>query len=240
MPRRSPRSAVHPVSLLVRSQIPTPSICCAEAVSFRSSSIGHMSSIAAGIGLPRSWASSVVPMLRPPPALGPLSRVEAEHVSPASEPLESRVAVLDRHRVTELGCETVLHGGRDDVVLQHPLNEHGYDGPSAHADHAATVNEIDARTRPTLVAIASEHRNNDLPATVTDHRVIGDLDWPARDDLIERRRTSSRRSELRDGIGPERREERGHCFECGFELSVERWTGMRSHLDPPLSGKAVH
>jgi hypothetical protein len=48
-----------------------------------------MSSIAAGIGLPRSRASSVVPALRPPS--GALatdehsSRVEAEHVSVAAQ-----------------------------------------------------------------------------------------------------------------------------------------------------------
>ena len=81
---------------------------------------------------------------------------------------------------------------------------------------------------------APQHRDGDLAATMTGHSVIGDLDRPPRDDLVERRRTFGRRSELRNGIGVERSEERGHRVECGFELSVERWTGTRGHLDPPV------
>jgi len=64
--------------------------------------------------------------------------------------------------------------------------------------------------------------------------VIGDLDRPPRDDLVERRRTRGRRSELRNGIGPQRCEERGRRVECGLQLSVEWWTGTRGHLDPPV------
>jgi hypothetical protein len=70
---------------------------------------------------------------------------------------------------------------------------------------------------------------------VTGRGVIGDLDRPPRDDLLERRRMRGRRSELRNGIGLERGEERGHRVECGFELSGERWTGTRGHLDSPFS-----
>ena len=76
-----------------------------------------MSSIAAGIGPPRSRASSVVPALRPPPALWPPdqepSRVEPERLSAAGEPLKLGVAVLNGRRVGELGCETEVHPGRD-------------------------------------------------------------------------------------------------------------------------------
>ena len=162
------------------------------------------------------------------------SRVEAEHLSAAGEPLEPRVAVLDRHRVGELGCETEVNGGRDDVVRENPLDEHRCDGPSTAADHAATVDEIDPRTRRTVMVTAPQHRDDDLAAAVTGHGVIGYLDRPPRDDVVERRRTRSRRSELRNGIGLERREECGRRFECGFELSVERWTGTSGHLDPPV------
>jgi hypothetical protein len=81
---------------------------------------------------------------------------------------------------------------------------------------------------------APQHRDNDLPAAVTSDGVIGDLDRPSRDDLLKRRRTRGRRSELCDGIGLERSEEHGQRVECGFELSVERWTGTRGHLDPPV------
>jgi hypothetical protein len=76
-----------------------------------------MSSIAAGIGPPRSRASSVVPALRPPPALWPPdqepSRVEPERLSAAGEPLKLGVAVLNGRRVGELGCEREVHPGRD-------------------------------------------------------------------------------------------------------------------------------
>ena len=55
---------------------------------------------------------------------------------------------------------------------------------------------------------APQHRDDDLAAAVTGHGVIGYLDRPPRDDVVEgRRRTRSRRSELRNGIGLERREE---------------------------------
>ena len=97
------------------------------------------------------------------------------------------------------------------------------------------MDEIDARTRQTLVAVAPQHRDDDLAATVTAHGVIGDLDRPPRDDLLERRRTRGRRSELRDGIGLQRSEERWHRLEYGFELGVERWTGTPGHLNPPVS-----
>jgi len=76
------------------------------------------------------------------------SRVEAEHVSVAGEPLQPRVAVLDGHRVGELGCETVLNGGRDSALLEDPLDQHRCDRPSAPADHAATVDEIDPPDPP--------------------------------------------------------------------------------------------
>jgi hypothetical protein len=153
----------------------------------------------------------------------------------AGEPLEPRVAVLNGHRVGELRCETVLHGGRDGAVLQDPLDEHRCDRPSAPTDHAATVEEIDARTGRTLVATAPQHRDDDLAATVTGHGVVGDLDRPPRDDPVERRRrTRGRRSERRNGIRLERSEERGRRVECGFELNIERWTGTRGHLDPPV------
>ena len=113
------------------------------------------------------------------------SRVEAEHLSAAGEPLEPRVAVLDRHRVGELGCETEVNGGRDDVVRENPLDEHRCDGPSTAADHAATVDEIDPRTRRTVMVTAPQHRDDDLAAAVTGHGVIGYLDRPPRDDVVE-------------------------------------------------------
>jgi len=87
------------------------------------------------------------------------------------------------------------------------------------------MDEIDTRTRRTVVATAPQHG----------HGVIGDLDRPPRDDLVERRRTRGRRSEFSNGIGLERSEERGHRAECGFELNIERWTGTRGHLYPRVS-----
>jgi hypothetical protein len=107
------------------------------------------------------------------------------------------------------------------------------------------LDEIDARARHILAAppittapritAAAQHRDDDLAATVTGHGVICDLHRPPRDDLLERERTRGRRSELRDGIGLKRREERRRRLEGWFELGVERWTGARGHLDPPVS-----
>ena len=74
-----------------------------------------------------------------------LPGVEAELDGMREEPLEPGEAVLDRNRIRELGCQPVLHGCSDDVVLEHPLDEHRQYRPSAAADHAAAVQEKDAR-----------------------------------------------------------------------------------------------
>jgi hypothetical protein len=103
----------------------------------------------------------------------------------AGEPHKSGVAILNGNRVGELGCETEVHSGRDGVVLEDPLDEHRRDRPSAPADHAATVNEVDARTGRALVVATPQHRDDDLAAVVTGHCVVGDLDRPSRDDVVE-------------------------------------------------------
>jgi hypothetical protein len=86
---------------LVAGAIPDPNAVdrCAETVSFRSSSIGHMRY--RGRHRPTAITGEQRrPDAEAPPALGPdqhPSRVEAEYLSVACEPLEARVAVLDRY-----------------------------------------------------------------------------------------------------------------------------------------------
>jgi hypothetical protein len=49
------------------------------------------------------------------------------------------------------------------------------------------VDEINARSRRAVVVTAPQHRDDDLAAAVTGHGVVGELDRPPGDDVVERR-----------------------------------------------------
>jgi hypothetical protein len=145
------------------------------------------------------------------------------------EPLESREAVLDLHGIGELGCQPVLHRRRDDVVLEHPLDEHREHRPATPADHAAAVHEEHAGRRFALMAGAVHHRDGDLHAAVSRNGVVGDLDGSAGDDLVERGMPRRGRTEVLNGLRLERHEVRGHVLQRGLQLGIERRAGACGH-----------